>query len=178
MYLETRGNMNHKDLREFIREELQRGELNELFGWLRRAWRDLTTSDWELVNRAAKEGAPGFQTLTSAQWRALPRDTRDRLADKAHGWFDDPSRGSNSTGPTMYRDGTTSSDRGRSSSRGGGSGFGGGGSGGGGGGYYDPYGYGYGYGYYHGGGGKAHKSEDKKDEKDEGDDDENEGSQG
>ena len=84
--------MNHKDLREFIREELRHGEINELFGWARKAWRDLTLSDWEIVNKAARNRAPGILPLTSAQWRALPRDVRDRLTDAAHDWLDDPSQ--------------------------------------------------------------------------------------
>lgn len=160
--------MNHKDLREFIREELRRAEVNEIFGWVKRAWRDMTLSDWEIVNRAARSKGPGLRTLTSSQWRALPRNERDDLTNKAHAWLNDPS---SSVAP--YVDGGAGERRnikggGKSPSSGGGSW----GGGGGGYGYYDPYDpYGYGYGYGYGGGARSSSPSKEKDEGDEGDGD-------
>ena len=169
---------DERRLRLIIRERAERGEgINEIFGWIRKTWRGMTTPDWEIVNRAAREGAPGFRTLTSAQWRAIPRDERDHLAASAHDWFNNPGtydparvqmRGSPSRSEGSGRDSSPRAPGGGSRSSGGGYG----GGGGGGYGYYDPYDpYGYGYGYGYGGGARSSSPSKEKEEREEGDGD-------
>jgi hypothetical protein len=160
--------MNHKDLREFIREELSRGEVTEAFGWLKRAWRNLVDTEWKIMRDAFELRGGEYYPISLSDWNSAPSRTRNQILDVAHDYLNNP--GDAESERDFYtlvkkkfswarpsRSLKREPSRSRSNS-GGRSGYGGGGGGGYG---YDPYG----YGYYGGGYGKSFKDDNEKDNK-------------
>lgn len=159
--------MKDTHLREFIREEISRREMNEAFGWLKRAFRNLIDTEWKIIRDAFELSGREYYPISLSDWNSASSRTRNQILDVAHDYLNNPGDAESERDfYTLVRQkfswarpsrSLKSPPIRRSSPSSGGRGYGGGG------GYGDPYGY-YGYGYY--GVNKDTDRDNKKDDED------------